>query len=98
MSRPLRTNPTARGFAALYGGTLLSGGWSMIIPTIPVLALHFGVSSGAAAQVVTATAIGKFVGTIIAGILLDRMGTRLALVAGPLAGCIAALSCAVTYK
>lgn len=90
----LHSNPSARGFAALYGGTLLSGGWSMIIPTIPVLAVEFGVSAGAAAQVVTATAIGKFFGTIIAGILLDRMGTRLALVGGPLAGCVAALLCA----
>lgn len=95
MFRPLPTNSTARGFAALYGGTLLSGGWSMIIPTIPVLGMEFGVSAGAAAQVVTATAIGKFIGTIIAGILLDRMGTRLALVGGPLAGCVAALACAV---
>jgi MFS family permease len=95
MFESLRSNPSARGFAALYGGTLLSGGWSMIIPTIPVLAVHFGVSSGAAAQVVTATAIGKFFGTIIAGILLDRIGTRSVLVGGPLAGCIAALLCAV---
>jgi MFS family permease len=95
MFESFRSKPSARGFAALYGGTLLSGGWSIIIPTIPVLAVDFGVSAGAAAQVVTATAIGKFFGTIIAGILLDRMGTRLALVSGPLIGCGAALLCAL---
>jgi len=95
MFESLRSNPSARGFAALYGATLLSGGWSMIIPTIPVLAAEFAVSAGAAAQVVTATAIGKFFGTVIAGILLDRMGPRFALVGGPLIGGIAALLCAL---
>ncbi|MGH7929427.1 MAG: MFS transporter, partial [Candidatus Binatia bacterium] len=73
----------------------MSGAWAMIIPTIPVLASEFGVSAGGAAQIVTATAIGKFFGTVLAGVLLDRTGTRLALVGGPLAGCIAALLCAV---
>jgi MFS family permease len=66
----------------------------MIIPTIPVLAQQFGVSAGGAAQIVTAFAIGKFVGTIIAGIVLDRMGTRIALVGGPFAAALAALSAA----
>lgn len=95
MFESFRSNPSARGLAALYGGTLLSGAWAMIIPTIPVLAGEFNVSPGGAAQIVTATALGKFFGTIVAGILLDRTGTRLALVGGPLLGCIAALLCAV---
>lgn len=85
-------NPTVRGLSALYGATFLSGGWAMILPTIPVLASHFGVSAGGAAQIVTAFAIGKFFGTILAGVLLDRMGTRVALVGGPLAASAAALS------
>ncbi len=63
----------------------------MILPTIPILARQFGVSAGGAAQIVTAFAAGKFVGTIIAGVLLDRMGTRVALVGGPLAGSLAGL-------
>src|SRR5512145_712264 len=66
----------------------------MVLPTIPVLAQQFGVSAGGAAQIVTAFAAGKFVGTIIAGVLLDRMGTRVALIAGPLVASLAAL-CAV---
>ena len=73
-----------RGLSALYGGTFLSGAWAMIIPTIPVLARQFGVSAGGAAQIITAFATGKFFGTVIAGVLLDRMGTRVALVGGPL--------------
>ena len=63
----------------------------MVLPTIPVLAQQFGVSAGGAAQIVTAFAAGKFFGTIIAGVLLDRMGTRVALIAGPLGASLAAL-------
>lgn len=88
----LRSNPTVRGVSALYAGTFFSGAWAMIIPTIPVLAQEFGVSAGGAAQIITAFAIGKFVGTVIAGVLLDRMGTRIALFGGPLAAALAALS------
>lgn len=86
-----RSNSTVRGLSALYGGTFLSGAWAMIIPTIPVLARQFGVSAGGGAQIITAFAIGKFFGTVIAGVLLDRMGTRVALVGGPLVGGAASL-------
>jgi len=85
-------SPTVRGLSALYAGTFFSGAWAMILPTIPVLARHFGVSAGGAAQIVTAFAIGKFFGTIVAGVLLDRMGTRVALVGGPLVASVAGLS------
>jgi MFS family permease len=94
MNQASRWNSNARGFTAIYAGTLMSGAWAMILPTIPVLGSEFGVSAGAAAQVVTATAIGKFFGTIIAGVMLDRVRARLALAGGPLVGCIAALLCA----
>jgi predicted MFS family arabinose efflux permease len=80
----LSSNPMVRGLAALYASTFFSGAWAMIIPTIPVLSQQFEVSAGAAAQIVTAFAIGKFVGTAIGGMILDRMGTRVALVGGPL--------------
>lgn len=85
------TNPTVRGLSALYGATFLSGAWAMVLPTIPVLAREFDVSAGGAAQIVTAFAIGKFVGTILAGMLLDRLGTRVPLIAGPLAATTAGL-------
>jgi MFS family permease len=83
------SSSTVRGLSALYAGTFLSGAWAMILPTIPVLAREFEVSAGGAAQIVTAFAAGKFVGTVIAGVLLDRMGTRVALVGGPLAASLA---------
>jgi predicted MFS family arabinose efflux permease len=50
------------------------------------------VSAGGAAQIVTAFAIGKFVGTVIGGIVLDRMGTRVALIGGPLAASVASFA------
>jgi MFS family permease len=80
---------TTPAFAALYSGTFLSGAWAMIIPIIPVIAKEFEVSAGGAAQIVTAFAIGKFVGTIIGGILLDRLGTRAALMGAPLMASVA---------
>jgi MFS family permease len=83
---------TARPLAALYSATFLSGAWAMIIPTIPVIAREFDVSAGGAAQIVTAFAIGKFIGTVIAGIVLDRMGTRVGLIAGPLVASLASFA------
>ena len=68
----------------------------MIIPTIPELATYFGVSSGVAAQIVTALAVGRFLGMPISGVVLDRLGTRAALVGGPVAVCTAALLVAIT--
>ena len=91
MSFPLPSNPVVRGMAVFYTTTFLSAAWSMIIPTIPVLAQYFGVTAGGAAQIVTVFAIGKFIGTIIGGVVIDRMGTRTALVGGPLGGGIASL-------
>jgi MFS family permease len=88
----LLSSPIVRGLSSLYAGTFFSGAWAMILPTIPVLARQFGVSAGGAAQVVTAFAAGKFVGTIIAGVLLDRTGTRVALLGGPLVASLAAVS------
>jgi predicted MFS family arabinose efflux permease len=72
----------ARPLAALYSSTFFSGAWAMVIPTIPVIAREFDVSAGGAAQIVTAFAIGKFIGTVIGEIELDRMGTRVGLLPG----------------
>jgi MFS family permease len=95
MSSPALFGPTARGLVVLYSSTLLAGMWSMIIPTIPLLNEHFGISSGAAAQIITAMAAGRFVGMPISGVVLDRLGTRAALVSGPAIAAVAALSAAL---
>ena len=91
MSFSVYANPVVRGMAGFYTTTFLSAAWSMIIPTIAVLAQYFDVTAGGAAQIVTVFAIGKFIGTIIGGVVIDRMGTRTALVGGPLVGGIASL-------
>ena len=91
----LRTDTTLRGLGALYGGSLLSGAWTMVIPTIPVLANHFGISASAAAQIVTAMAVGRFVGTPISGMLLDRMGVRAVVVGGAMVVTVAAFLAAL---
>jgi MFS family permease len=91
----LRFGPTARGLTTLYTSTLLAGMWAMIIPAVPVLSGHFGISPGSAAQTVTALAVGRFVGLPISGVVLDRLGTRTALIAGPASACVAALLAAI---
>ncbi|MGH7824109.1 MAG: MFS transporter [Candidatus Binatia bacterium] len=94
MSKFIKSSSVVHGLVPLYSSTFLSAGWAMIIPAIPALAQQFGVSAGGAAQIVTAFAIGKFFGTIVAGVILDRMGTRIALVGGPLVASVASLSAA----
>ena len=91
-----KLNPIVRGLAPLYGSTFISGvGFSMVLPAIPVFVTEFDISVGAAAQVVTAFAVGRFVGTPVSGVLVDRFGSRLPLVAGPAMGGVAALAAAV---
>lgn len=92
----MRLSPIAGGLFILYTGTLLSGMWAMIIPTVPVLITHFGISAGIAAQIITALAVGRFVGMPFSGVVLDRLGTRAALLGGPVAACLAALLAAST--
>jgi MFS family permease len=94
MTPPALFGPTARGLAVLYTSTLLAGMWGMVLPAIPLLSEYFAISSGMAAQIVTAIAVGRFLGMPISGVVLDRLGTRAALVSGPAIAAIAALSAA----
>ncbi|MQF86141.1 MAG: MFS transporter [SAR202 cluster bacterium] len=76
-------NPVSRGIINLYSGTFLSGmGWSMVFPGIAIMPGFFGVSIGAAAQVVTLYGIGRFTAMPIAGQVIDRAGSRASLIAG----------------
>jgi MFS family permease len=84
-------SPVARGLITLYTSSLLAGMWSMIVPALPVLAKSFDISPGTAAQAITALAIGRFAGMPVSGVVLDRLGTRAALTAGPAIACGAAL-------
>lgn len=70
----------------------------MIIPAVPLLTVEFGVSPGVAAQIMTALALGRFVGNPSSGVVLDCFGTRAALLAGPALGAIAAVLAAVAPR
>ena len=93
----MRLSSTARGLSAIYGSSLmLSFGHGMYIPAIPALASSFDVSIGAAAQVVTAHALGRLVGTPVGGIVVDRVGARIVLLVSPVVIALAALSIVFT--
>jgi MFS family permease len=95
MALLLGLSPTARGLVILYTSTLLAGMWAMIVPAVPVLAKSFGISAGTAAQTITALALGRFAGLPISGVVLDRLGTRSALIAGPALSCVGGLLAAI---
>lgn len=63
---------------------VISLGQGMVIPTIPLLAVSFGVSVGVAAQVVTAHLLGRTVALIPSGIIVDQVGRKMAMIIGPL--------------
>jgi len=88
---------TAPGLTLLFASTLFAGvGWSMVLPIIPQFADEFGISNGLAVQVVTGFGIGRFIATPLSGYLVDRFGSRLALVGGPALAASAALMSAFT--
>ena len=68
----------------------------MVLPVIPLFRETFDVSLGVAAQVVSGFIVGRLVGTPLAGIAVDRIGTRLSLVLGPGLATVAALASAAT--
>ena len=68
----------------------------MIVPAIPVMAVQFGITAGNAAQTITALAFGRLAGMPISGMVLDRLGTRSALIAGPALACCVAILAALT--
>ena len=61
----------------------MSFGHGLIIPTILVMPAAFGVSIGLAAQVITAHALGRTAGPMPTGVIVDRLGTRTAMIIGP---------------
>ncbi|MEX2431277.1 MAG: MFS transporter [Dehalococcoidia bacterium] len=82
----LRLSATVRALIWLYGTTLLLAfGHGMILPTLPAMVEVFDLPVGAPALVITAWAVGQFAGTLPSGFIVDRMGTRVAMLIGPVA-------------
>jgi MFS family permease len=91
------TSKTARGLTILYASAVMAGlGWSMILPIIPQFQDEFRVSTGWAVQVVTGFGLGRFFATPIAGFVVDRFGSRVALIGGPVLAGVGAVVCAMT--
>ncbi len=64
--------------------TLLALGQSMVAPVIPGLTKSFGIGVDAASLVFVAFSVGALVATFPAGYLMDKIGRRPVLLAGPL--------------
>jgi MFS family permease len=62
----------------------LALGTGVAVPAVPSLAKSFGVSFGVASGVVTAFLLGNLAGTLPSGWLIDRLGRRSVLIAGPI--------------
>lgn len=63
---------------------MLALGQSMVAPILPVLARDFGLTIAQAALVFVALSAGQVAATVPAGYLMDRIGRRPVLLAGPI--------------
>lgn len=63
---------------------VLAVGTGVALPAVPTLAKSFGVSFGVASGVVTAFLLGNVAATIPSGWLIDRLGSRVILISGPI--------------
>ncbi len=68
----------------------------MVVPTIPALTGAFDVSAGLAAQIVTAQSLGRTGFLLPAGVVIDRVGGRRAMMLGPLLIAVGAVVTVVT--
>lgn len=67
----------------MYLPTLaMTVGMGMVSPSIPLLAINFGVSLGLASQIVTAGSVGRIIVLGPAGYAVDRIGTRRTMIVG----------------
>src|SRR5438552_5961340 len=93
----IQLSDTARVLLNLYiPSMIMSFGQGMVAPIIPTLAKSFDVSVGMAAQAVTAQVAGRTLSLLPIGILVDRVGRRPVMIAGPLMMCSAAVVTALT--
>jgi MFS family permease len=80
----MQLSENTKGLLTIYAPSLvMSFGMGMIVPAIPLLAASFGVSVGLAAQVVTAQILGRMLFVLPAGAVVDAIGPKRAMIAGP---------------
>src|SRR5581483_7413988 len=75
----------------------LSIGTGIATPVIPSYAKSFGVDFASASLVVILTGFGSLAATLPAGYLLDRVGRRPILLAGPLLTALSAIMTAMAH-
>ncbi len=67
---------------------ILALGTSIALPALPIYAKSFDVSFGVASMVVVASGLGSLVAGLPTGFLMDRIGRRKIILAGPIAAAI----------
>ena len=88
---------TTRSLGTLYGTSLLvTFGHGMTIPALPNMLEHFDLSIFWGTQIVTAYALGRLLGTPPGGIIVDKLGVRVAMLLGPILIAGAAFTVAVS--
>jgi MFS family permease len=81
----------------IYLPSVLMGlGLGMLVPSLPVLARSFNVAPELAAQAVTALLVGRVAAYFPAGLVVDRLGRRAAMVIGPIIVTMGVLITALT--
>ena len=79
-----------------FPGFVLALGYSIATPAIPVFAKSFDTGFGVASLVIVMSALGELVAAVPTGILVDRLGRRPILYAGPIltaaSSCLTALA------
>lgn len=89
----IHASENTKSLLTIYAPSLaMSFGLGMTVPAIPLLAASFGVSLGLAAQVITAQILGRTLFILPAGALVDRMGSKLAMLLGPALLVVAAVT------
>jgi len=67
---------------------ILALGTGIALPALPIYAKSFNVSFGVASMVVVASGLGSLVAGLPTGLLMDRIGRRKIILAGPIAAAI----------
>ena len=91
----LRNNEMVRSLIGVYvPSVVMSLGLSLVVPIVPVLAEEFDITPGLAAQIVTATGLGRFLIMFPSGLTVDRFGTKPAMLVGSSVLAVACLASA----
>ncbi len=91
----LRNNEMVRSLIGVYvPSVVMSLGLSLVVPIVPVLAAEFDITPGLAAQIVTATGLGRFLIMFPSGLTVDRFGTKPAMLVGSSVLAVACLASA----